>query len=104
MQSMLESLLRLGEVGLDVQERFAVQQLRTLEVHFDLGSRHRSTPRQPYLADSFSPSLETIAEVAAELTASTQDLIDVQLQMHDELLDCLEDVIDGFTVVTPKSR
>lgn len=96
-KSMLDSMLRISEVGLEVQERLAAQQLRTLEAHFDAGFWHRSTLGQPSVPGSLSPSLESIAEVADQLTASTQDLIDVQLQMQDSLLDCVEDMIDGLT-------
>ena len=101
-KSMLDSAFRMGEVGLEAQERFAAQSLRSFEAHFDAEVWQRAALQGAGRSASVLPSLESLADMAEQLTVSTQELIDVQLQMHDSLLDCVEDVIDDLSGVSQR--
>ena len=96
-KSMLDSVFRIGEVGLEAQERFAAHSLRSFEAHFDAEVWQRPVLQSAGMSASVLPSLESLADMAEQLTVSTQELIDVQLQMHDSLLDYVEDVIDDLS-------
>jgi phasin family protein len=93
----VESMLRLGRIAVRSQGLFASQQVAAVEDYLAAGAKHMSAVTETQNPQELlKKHTEINVELGEKLVAATQEAIDVQAQVRDELAGWFE---DGMKVV-----
>ena len=93
----VESMLRLGRIAVRTQGLFASQQVAAVEDCLAAGAKYMSAVSQTQNPQELlKKQTEINVELGEKLVAATQEALDVQAQVRDELTSWFE---DGMKVV-----
>ena len=101
-KTMMGCALRLKEVFVRTQTLLARQHLAVVEASMEAGTKHwQAIIETKYTAGLIARQADVVAELGERLIATTQEILDIQVQVQDEWVQCME---DSFKAVQSKPR